>query len=168
MSTPSKTLPWCTTLSDEVMKLGSALADGHLPSIAKAIVGHTILSELVFTLFVEKIDAECSTLCRRSAVPPSLFRKVPVSQLSNFNWKSILDELAVKAPLFLQVLIKIACHGDYRNKKKVNSAHYPSIAMAAAVILKERNREMCGVQSLLSLLLFTSRVHKQVGYSHFL
>ena len=58
----------------------------------------------------------------------------------------------VQAPLLLQFLV---------NKKKGESAHYLSILMAVAVILKERNREMCGVQSLISLLLFASRVDKQ-------
>ena len=35
--------------------------------------------------------------------------------------------------------------------------------MTAAVLLKERNREMCGIQSLISLLLYSSHVDKQVG-----
>ena len=163
MSTPSKALPWCTNLSEEDCKVGRALAGGHLPSVAKAIVGHKQLQELVFALLVDKIDAECTTLCRRNAVPPSLFRKIPVSSYCDFDWKSCIDELTTKAPRLLQILCKIACHSDHRNNKKVSSAHYPSITMAAAVILKERNREMGGVQSLISLLLFSSRVQKQVN-----
>ena len=33
--------------------------------------------------------------------------------------------------------------------------------MATAIMLKERNREMCGIQTLLSLILFSSHVQKQ-------
>ena len=162
VSTPSKTLPWCTSLSEDDSKVGRALAGGHLPSVAKAIVGHKQLNELVFELFIDQIYVECKTLCQRSAVPPSLFRRIPVSRLSDFVWKACIDELSSKAPHFLQILTRIVSHSDHRNKKKVTSAHYPSISMAASVILNERNREMCGIQSLVPLLLFASRVQKQV------
>ena len=162
MSTPSKAVPWSKNLSKEESKIGRALAGGHLPSLAKAVVGHERLYELVFLHVLDRIDAECSTICQRNAVPPSVFRKIPVAQLGEFDWKSCIDELLAKAPSLLQILTKIACHSDHRNTKKMNSAHFPSICMAAAVILKERNKQMCGVQSLLSLLLFASRVDKQV------
>ena len=61
MSTPSKALPWCTNLSEEDCKVGRALAGGHLPSVAKAIVGHKQLQELVFACRVHHpLSAQCS------------------------------------------------------------------------------------------------------------
>ena len=39
-----------------------------------------------------------------------------------------------------------------------------TILASASVILKERNREMCGVQSLMSLLLFLSHANKHVNF----
>lgn len=112
-------------------------------SIAKA-VGHKRFSELVSSLILDWIEAECNTLCRQYLYLYSgRLRLVTLSAtLMSF----------VQAPLLLQFLV---------NKKKGESAHYLSILMAVAVILKERNREMCGVQSLISLLLFASRVDKQ-------
>lgn len=160
MSTPSKAVAWSKNLSDEDSKIGRALAGGHLPFLAKAVVGHECLYELVFLHILDRIDAECNTLCQRNAVPPSVFWKIPVSQLGVFDWKSCMDELLSKAPSLLQILTKITSHSDHCNKN-MNSAHFPSICMAAAVILKERNKNMCGVQSLLSLLLFASRRHTQ-------
>ena len=136
VSTPSKTLPWYTYLSEEDSKVGRALAGGNLSSVAKAIIGHKQLHNLVFALFVDQIDSECNTLCQRTTVPPSIFRRIPVSTLSNFDWKTCINELSAKAPHFLKILMKIACHNDHRNTKKVSSAHYPSIAMAASVILQ--------------------------------
>ena len=50
VSTPSKPVPWMTNLSQPESKLGRALAGGHLPSLAKAIVQHKQLSNLVFSL----------------------------------------------------------------------------------------------------------------------
>ena len=155
-------MAWTKTLPDQESRIGRALAGGHLPSLAKAVAGHEQLCQLVFSLFLDQIDAECSTLCRRCEEPPSLFRKIPVASMGDFQWSCCIDELRAKTPLLLQILTKIVCHSDSRNKKKVDSAHFPSVCMAVATILKERNREMCGVQSLLSLLLFASRVDKQV------
>lgn len=73
-----------------------------------------------------------------SAVPLSRFRHIPVSDLTEFDWKACIDELSVEAPHFLEVLTKIACHHDARNKKKVTSADFPAInCMATSIILKE-------------------------------
>lgn len=157
MSTPSRSSPWTKTLSEEESKLGRALAGGHLPSVAKAVMGHQVLREAVTLLLLDQIDEECSKLCQRSSDPPSLFRKVPVKEMSDFKWDHFIDELRSKAPTLLQVLATITSRNDHRNKHKHGCAHSPGICMAAAIVLKERNREMCGVQSIISLLLFSSR-----------
>lgn len=112
-------------------------------SIAKA-VGHKRFSELVSSLILDWIEAECNTLCRQ-------YLYLYSGRLRSVTLSATLMSF-VQAPLLLQFLV---------NKKKGESAHYLSILMAVAVILKERNREMCGVQSLISLLLFASRVDKQ-------
>ena len=51
---------------------------------------------------------------------------------------------------------------DHRNQHKGGVQHYPGICMAMEVLLKDRNREICGVQSVLSLLLFFSHAEKKV------
>ena len=61
------------------------------------------------------------------------------------------------------VVTSLVSKNDPRNTRKTGRAHYPSICTGIAIILKERNREMCGIQTLLSLVLFTSRVQKQVA-----
>ena len=91
----------------------------------------------------------------------SPFRKIGVDKLTDFQWKSFTQDLSVKAPIMLR-LISIVAHSDHHNKKKVGSAHHPGICMAFAILLKERNRELCGVQSLISVLLYNSHVDKQV------
>lgn len=161
MSSRSKVIPYSKILPDEYTKLGKQLAGGHLPSIAKAVVGHKQLYE-VFKLILDKVDDECNQLCRRQPSSPSLFRRAPLTQFMEWDWKLAIDELANKAPTLLHVLTTIASRSDHRNSKKSGNAHYPGIIMSVAVILKERNREMVGIQSLISLLLFNSRVEKQV------
>jgi len=161
VSTPSRPKPWSKLLPEEDSKIGRALAGGSLQSLASAVMQHKSLSELILLRVLDTIGAECTTLCRRSL--PSLFRKISTPTLCEFNWQSMVDELQAKAPTLLRVLSTICANNDHRNQHKCGSAHYPSICMAASIILKERNREMCGVQSILSLLLFASHVDKVVS-----
>ena len=63
-------------------------------------------------------------------------------------------------PSLYEILSTICAHSDHRNQHKHSSAHWPSICMAAAILLNGRSREMCGLQGVLSLLLFASRVDK--------
>lgn len=162
MKTPSRSTPWTTVLPQDETKIGRALAGGHLPSIAKSILSHEKLRELLFKHFLTQIETECSRLCQRHP-NSSVFRKISQPLLADFDWKVFIEDLQTKAPTFFQILSTITSHGDRRNKTKVGNAHNPGICMAAAVILKERNREMSGVQSLISFLLFASHVNKQVN-----
>ena len=140
------------------------LVGGHVPSIAEAIVKHDSLAEMLFELYVDKISQECGSLCYRTQELNALspFRKIPVDQVATFQWVSLIRHLSAKAPHLLSLFSAIVSHSDYRNKKKADSVHHPSICMATAILLKERNKEMCGVQSLISTLLYSSHVEKQV------
>ena len=57
---------------------------------------------------------------------------------------------------------------DHRNEQKRADYHNPGICMSTAVLLKERNREIVGVQTHISLALFTSRVNKDVSENNYL
>ena len=104
----------------------------------------------LFHIFLDAINGECSNLCQRSPANRSLFRKMPISQLIDFKWSELVSELEARAPLLLRALSTIVSRNDQRNLSKAGAAHSPGVCMAAAVVLKERNREMCGVQSLTS------------------
>ncbi len=114
------------------------------------------------------VNAEVTDLCRKKNNPPSIFRKIPIEKLSAFTWQDCITELESKAPIILQVVTTLVSCNDKRNTQKRGKAHHPGVCMAIAVLLKERNREMCGIQTMLSLVLFTSRVQKQVGVMHVL
>ena len=124
-------------------------------------MNHDSLADTVFKLYVEKISLECGSLCRKTR-ELSPFRKIPADQLAAFQWTSFKEHLSAKAPLLLSLFSAIVSHSDHRNKEKAHSAHYPGICMATAILLKERNREMCGVQSLISTVLYNSHTDKQV------
>ena len=128
--------------------------------MAKAVVQNSALREEVFLQLLNLVDEECRTLCQKN--DPSLFRRIPVAELVSFQWQKLIDELKSKAPTLLRILHAISSRKQ--NSESIQQ-HHPGICMAAAVMLKERNREMCGIQSLISLLLYATHAEKQVCVS---
>lgn len=131
-----------------------------MPSVADAIIEESDLCEMVFERIADKINSECFRVCQLTK-PLSPFRKIDVSKCSSFQWKVLVEDLSQKAPTLLKILSSIVV--DKRKKAAVTSTHHPSLCMAAAILLKERSREMCGLQSIISLLLYSSHVDKQVS-----
>ena len=88
---PCHSKPYQRELEIPLVRLGRALAGGHLPTISKAAFGHDGLRDFLFLKVLDLIDNECSVLCRRNASPPSPFRKVPVSALEGYQWRKIVS-----------------------------------------------------------------------------
>ena len=149
-------------MNDDEAMIGRALAGGNVDAVAKAVMGHSGLHNTIHQLVLNEIENECTTLCKRSVSSP--FRKMALHELMNIQWEQLISNLRTQALLIFQILTKIVSMNDHRNKQKAGAAHYPGICMAMAVMLKEKNREMCGIQSLVSLLLFQSHVEKKVCF----
>ena len=118
---------------------------------------------------MNEIDIECSALCKRTLPntnTPSLFRKINVQEMATFSCGKCIREST--AAVLLQLLLGIVSHSDHRNQEKLGERHYPGICMAVATLLKERNRQMSGIQTFFSLVLFSSLVEKQVGQYKYL
>lgn len=112
---------------------------------------------------LDLVDAECSTLCSKTTGSVSPFRVIPIQDLPDFTWNIFADDLKAKAPTLYALASGIVSHSDHRNATKKGDAHIPSICMAIGALLKERNREMCGIQSVVSVALFASQVPKKVS-----
>lgn len=82
--------------------------------------------------------------------------------LASNSWDAFIIELQSKAPTLLLILLTLVSFNDSSNAKKVGATHFPGVCAAVAVLLKERNREMCGFQSLVSALLYACHSEKQV------
>ena len=128
-----------------------ALIGGHAGYIAKAVMTRDDVKENSIKLLLGKLNEECASLCRKTITSP--FRTMPADQMASFKWDDMVTDLKVKAPLFFTLLDSITSRNDHRNIVKVGVAQYPGIFAAAAILLKERNHGMCGLQSLVSLLL---------------
>lgn len=138
------------------------MAGGHVLTIAKAIFANDDLKKQLILKVLDIVDAECCKLCKRNSDPPSMFRKIAVEKIPIFKWTECMDELQANAPTLFQILSTITSHNDHRNTKRKGDRHHPGICMAVGCMLKERNREMCGIQSVLSLMLFSEHIPKQV------
>lgn len=115
--------------------------------------------EELFKYFLMLINNECSTLCQKGTSP---FRKIPVNDIAHFKWEQFIGEMESKSPLLLRILIAIATRVDHRYQHIPQTAKFPGIVTAAAVLLKQRNREMCGVPSIVSLLMYACHCEKKV------
>ncbi len=149
-------------VDSSLRKVAQTMAGGHLPSIARAVFSVLALRELLVDKFISLLNDECVTLCRKSRDVPSLFRKFSVDADEPFPCERSIDELRVKAPNLLKLMVFLVSRSDHRNKTKKGEKHHPGICMALSVLLKERNREMSGLQTFLSLVLFLSRVNRNV------
>ena len=148
------------TLGEDEGNIVESLLLGHAPTIVTAIMKIEKLKEAVFTHLLQTLSNECSSLCQKKGA--SLFRKISLMGLSNNMWDAFMSDLESKAPTLLHIIVALVSFSDRRNILKVGTSHYPSICAAVAVLLKERNREMCGLQSLVSVLLYTCHSEKQV------
>ena len=141
---------YSTNLKESYLRIGRALAGGNLESI---ILNHSDLNHIVMKV-TDMLDTECSVLCRKEASGMSLFPKMTFDQMSQFTWSVLVDELQRKAPQFFsncrtQLSVTVI--------RGINSSMVlPTIQQYAATILKERNREMVGLQTIVSLMLLKS------------
>lgn len=161
MSTPSRTIPYHGQLEGAEGKIARTLLGGNANSIAKAALAVDKVKEAIVNILLNDMNDECRKLCRKKPAC-TLFRKCPVDKLAEFKWKNMIDELKSDAPLLFTIISSLVSHNDARNKTKVGAAHHPGICSTVAVLLKERNREMCGLQSQISLLMYSCHCEKQV------
>ncbi len=148
------------TLGEAEGKIAESLMSGHAPTIALAIMQTDPLREAVYTHLLETLTKECGNLCSTSE-GTSLFRRLSVTALPSKSWESFIIELESKAPTLLHTLLTLVSFNDRRNTQKVGASHFPGICAAVAVLLKERSREMCGLQSLVSVLMYSCHCEKQ-------
>ena len=148
-------------LSNELEKLGRALAGENLPRIAKEVFSHPKPRSLLIDKVLDLVNTECNELCRKNN-NPSLFRKIPIEKVPLFEWDIFADSLKSLAPTTFKFASVTVYHSDKRNQFKKGARHISTICMAVAKLLKERNREMGGLQSAISVALFASQVKKKV------
>ena len=163
ISTSSGTTLLQKTLQQAETKIIGAIVRQHTPSIANAVIEMPGMHDKLWSYFLNLVVSEFQVLCCKE--PLSLFRHMPVKEIDQFQWEPLMTELQCKAPLLLKLLSAVVVREDTRCQVKPPTVHYPAIVTATAILLKERNREMSGVQSIVSCLMYACHSEKQVLYT---
>ena len=158
ITTPSRSTPFHKTLGEEEGRVARALAGGHASSIASAVMKIPDVKKELHIHFLNSINRECTELCKKD----TLFRGIPADQIASFRWEVFMDELESKSPLLLDILTVAATRVINRNQGSPKTNKYPGMVTAAAVLLKQRNREMVAIPSVVSLLMYRGYCQKQV------
>ena len=81
-------------------------------------------------------------------------------QLLTFRWDSLLNELSIRAPTLLAIL-NAAADKPRRTRRKCGSSI--EAAMAAAILVKKRNRQMGLLQTNVASILHHGHAAKKVS-----
>ncbi len=156
-------------LDPSLSKIGRCLAGGNLSSLVKAIFGHSEVRRGLTEKFAGLLREECAQMCRRTwRTKAPLFRRLPTEKAEEFSFPECIADLERTCPTLLRFLTSVVSANDARNAEQIvkyrkkSTHHYPGICTAAAILLKERNREMCGLQTYVALVLYHSNVKKRV------
>jgi len=98
---------------------------------------------------------ECVSLCEKAK--PSILR---VKLLTAFHFSTLLRELKQRAPTFLSILKAAATP-----TKRLSEPSPIVICMAAAMLLKQRNQQMCLLQAIVAIILYAGHAAKKVSIS---
>ena len=150
MYSPKKGAEVITAVRPEFEKIVKALAGSNVKFICRALLANPDLREEAVSKVSCTICEECSLLCKKNAQPVSLFHHISLEQAGSFSLTQAILELSTKAPTLFKII-----H---------NSVVTRGLCTAVGILLKERNREMCGVQSYISSALFTTEMHKVCVY----
>ena len=132
-------------LTRSLKKLGRIVGRGNRTSIARTVCADPVLREAVVSQLGACMKKELNYLCSHKL--SSVHRRTDLNALKSFDWKHARAELITHAPTFHQVISGcLPTSGDELRQNAV-------IVLVSAILLKARNRSMCAVQTMISLLL---------------
>lgn len=105
---------------------------------------------------IQQLRKEMKCMCSKEV--HSVLQDKSAKILAKFSWESLISELAVSAPILLQVLRGCTM------TRNPHSNRDATIGMCAAILLKFRLPTMSLVQRILSLILYAGHSAKMVCY----
>ena len=113
VQTPHLPTPFTTELPADLLKIGRALAGGHMPTIAKAVFSYAPLKQEIMLKVLDTVSSECGDLCKKGSTNISCFRNIPLEKMAEFERAKCIDDLKKKAPTLLQLFSTIVQHNDH-------------------------------------------------------
>ena len=141
-------------LTRSLKKLGRIVGRGNRTSIARTVCADPVLREAVISQLVAYMKKELKSLCSHTL--SSVHRRTDLNALKSFDWKHARAELIAHAPTFHQIISGcLPTTGDEHRQNAI-------IGLVSAILLKARNRSMCAVQTIISLLLHEGHTSTKV------
>lgn len=125
------------------------------PYTARTLLRSSPLKGTVIKEITCIVRREVHQLCS-TKYGASVLRDTTSTSLTHFSWKPFLSELQSRAPT-LYAVIKSATE---KPRKGLNPS---AICVAAALILKSRNKFLSQIQAVISVLLYAGHCSKQVS-----
>ena len=141
-------------LPEDLEPLGKMLVRGTYKQIAHASWKNPSIRKELTELMARDIDKEVSQLCSKKE--PSCLRKTDKNSMLSFTMEKLSGEIRGRAPLFHFLLSAACINPRSKAKKDSESKDFGSVAMAAAICLRNRSRYMIAVQLLLTIFLYHS------------
>ena len=138
-------------------KIVKAILPQNPTGIANVVVKSKQLREKVVDRLLRLIKTEIDDLC--SVKKPSILRGTTKEKLLEFSLEKVCDEWAERAPMFHSFLR--ACCSKSRGTAK-DLEWSPAMAVAGSVLLKQRNKHMNALASIIGLTIKT----KSLEVSH--
>ncbi len=143
--------PLSVSLDGTIGPMVKGLARKRFASFCKAVMKHKQISKLMVREAACSIHKECSQLV--STKEPSVLRKKAKTELMEFSWVKLAEELQERAPILFCFLSAAAAKSWTRKTTAESTSSITHICMALAILLKAQNKHMSAVQSVVSLLL---------------
>jgi hypothetical protein len=112
----------------------------QIKGIARKLYTVDSLRSVLQKCVLKELENQCKKLCQVKS--KSVLRNISPKNLESFSFKTIIDELRMYAPLLLDTLSSVMDHSE-QNK----------LAVAAAILLKNRNIHMSAVHHLVGQIL---------------
>lgn len=134
-------------------------------SIAKQALRVSKVRSKVLSLLAQDIQKELGNICSKKNW--SILRDSSVSTLMSFTWDTLISELSVHAPTFLEVLrgivrVKHRVRGKKARARTSKPRENAVVGICAAIMLKNKNIHMNLFQKIVSLILYNGHATKQV------
>ena len=128
------------------------------PYTARTALRTSSIRKPVITNIRKSVARECARLCKHAKGSSNSTLKGSSSEkLKTLDTKNVAKRLKKSAPIIYSVLKSTCTRPRTKSRSKRNM-----LTMAAALLLKSRNKQMCSMQSVISVLLYAGHASKKV------
>lgn len=150
-------------LNETRKSIGISLLKGSDDDVAKAIMKDTLIKRSCTNSLLTELKDQCIGLCRLNN--PSILRSKKVRDIVSFKFGDFVEkELKERADLLYQILRTVVSSDSNRNTTKTMEKKTLAMAMAAGILLKARNKDMCLTQVVTSLILHNGGLSQMVSF----